>query len=108
MGRLSRVQRAVLEVIQQDGRTHAYAVKRSLRGVVGHASVYAALAVAQSRGFVRAEWSIPENGAAGGPPRKYFELTPEGIRALMGLDEAPAPVPKRPVPRRPTRTGATS
>ena len=83
MARLPRIQRAVLEVLSERGRTHAYEIKRLLRGVTGHASVYAALAAVAAKGYARAEWSIPDAGSeGGGPPRKYFELTADGARAL--------------------------
>ena len=84
MGRLPRVQRAVLDVLAERGRTHAYEIKRVLLGRIGHASVYAALSAVQAKGYATAEWEIPEAGATagGGPPRKYFELTASGHAAL--------------------------
>lgn len=91
MKSLPRVQLALLEVLRDRGRIHAYEMKRILAGQVPHASVYASLSALQSKGFVSAEWAIPgENSEGGGPPRKYFELTAEGQRAL-----AEAAVPPR-------------
>lgn len=96
--RLPRVQRAVLRVVQERGRTHAYEIKRILAGQVGHASVYAALSSMQAKGYLSAEWEIPEAGGSGpaGPPRKYFELTGHGRRALAVADEQER-APGRPV-----------
>ena len=84
MPRLPTMQRHVMMTIADRGRVHAYEIKRILKGVVGHASVYAALSACQKKGYVTAEWSIPgETGSeGGGPPRKYFELTADGRQAL--------------------------
>lgn len=89
MRRLPKVQQAVLEVLVARGRTHAYEIKRVLKGRVGHASVYAALSSMQAKGYVSAEWEIPEAGgtAPAGPPRKYFELTGDGRHALAEAEE---------------------
>lgn len=78
------MQQAVLDVLTQRGRTHAYEIRRILKGQVGGASVYAALSSLQAKGYVTAEWELPEGGATShtGPPRKYFELTAEGRKAL--------------------------
>lgn len=84
MAGLPRVQQAVLEVLAQADRTHAYDVKRSLKGRIGHASIYAALSAMQAKGYLTADWELPGTGGSpsGGPPRKYFEITAEGRRAL--------------------------
>ena len=89
MRRLPRVQRAILEVVEDRERVHAYEIKRILMGVVGHASVYAALTACQGKGYLTAEWSIPgaTGSEGGGPPRKYFELTEDGRRALTDARE---------------------
>ena len=93
MNALPRVQLALLELLRDRGRTHAYEMKRILAGRVPHASVYAALAALQHKGYVSAEWAIPGGGSegseGGGPPRKYFELTAEGQRALAEAGAAP-------------------
>ncbi len=87
MKALPRVQMALLELLRDRGRTHAYEMKRLLVGAVPHASVYAALAALQHKGYVHAEWALPEQGSeGGGPPRKYFELTAEGRQVLAEVD----------------------
>lgn len=107
MRRLPRVQLAVLEVLAEQGRTHAYEIKRVLKGNIGHASVYAALSAIQAKGYATAEWEIPEGGATagGGPPRKYFELTAAGSAALTE-DAAHAAAERAPV-RRPATNRST-
>ncbi len=97
---LPRTQRAVVEVIAEHGRIHAYEIKRVLKGVVGHASVYAALSAVQAKGFATAEWSIPgaTGSEGGGPPRKYFQLTAAGSKALddaRAEDRARQPAARR-------------
>ena len=79
---LPRIQYAVLDVLKENGRTHAYEIKRILRGVVGHSSVYAALSSAQAKGLVQSEWVLPDYSDGTGLPRKYFDLTAQGVRAL--------------------------
>lgn len=80
--RLPRVQQAVLQVLAERGRTHAYDIKRVLEGVVPYASVYAALSAVQAKGYATAEWETPDDTATGGSPRKYFEISAAGSAAL--------------------------
>jgi DNA-binding PadR family transcriptional regulator len=100
MRRLPRIQLAVLEVLAERGRIHAYEIKRILKGDVPHASVYAALSAVQAKGYASAEWEIPEDGGSegGGPPRKYFELTALG-RAALSHEHALARAEARPARR---------
>jgi DNA-binding PadR family transcriptional regulator len=100
MPALPEMQCHVLTVIAERGRIHAYEIKRILKGVVGHPSVYAALSACQAKGYVTAEWSIPgETGSeGGGPPRKYFELTAAGRKALAETEAEERE--QKPAPRR--------
>jgi len=80
---LSRTQREVLGVLELCGRTHAYEIKVRLREVLRHSSVYAALARAEAKGYVTAEWEdISERPLGNGPPRKYYAMTETGREAL--------------------------
>lgn len=89
MKALPRIQQALLEVLRDRGRTHAYEMKRIFGGQLAHASVYAALAALQHKGYVSAEWALPEQKSeGGGPPRKYFELTAEGRQVLVEVGAA--------------------
>jgi DNA-binding PadR family transcriptional regulator len=84
---LSRTQREVLAVLSAAGSTHAYEIKLRLRDVLGHSSVYAALASAEAKGFLRSEWEDPAARPPGsGPARKYFELTDLGREALAAAE----------------------
>ncbi len=83
MQTLPRTQAEVLAVLDQHGRTHAYELKLQLRDVLGHSSVYAALARAEANGYVTSQWEDPVARPPGsGPQRKYFELTPLGHELL--------------------------
>jgi len=83
MSSLPRVQRAVLEVLTR-GTTHAYDIKLQLSPVVGHSSVYAALAGAEARGYVASKWEPPgERPPGSGPLRKYYRITALGEEALV-------------------------
>lgn len=87
--RLPRTQREVLEVLRLCGRTHAYDVKLRLRSVLKHSSVYAALARAEAKGYVRSEWEESDDRRQEhGPPRKYYELTTLGESALASSASA--------------------
>jgi len=97
MKNLPRIQREVLQVLHDAGRTHAYDIKLRLREVVGHSSVYAALARAEAKGYVEGAWEEPNARPAGeGPPRKYYVLTDAGAEALRQAEPAPSPRPTLP------------
>jgi DNA-binding PadR family transcriptional regulator len=86
---LSRTQREVLVVLAENGRTHAYEIKLRLRDVLGHSSVYAALASAEAKGYLTSTWEEPASRPPGsGPARKYFALTELGREALHNAEAA--------------------
>lgn len=86
MKSLPRTQQRVLALLAENGRTHAYDLKLQLRNDLGHSSVYAALARAEAKGYVVAQWEDPYDRPPGaGPLRKYYEITVAGIEALRAL-----------------------
>ena len=88
MKSLPRTQTEVLAVLAECGRTHAYELKLRLKDVLGHSSVYAALARAEANGYVVSQWEEPLARPQGsGPQRKYFELTALG-RAQLAAAQA--------------------
>lgn len=100
MADLSTNQRTIAELLLARGRMHAYEIKQVLAGSLGHGSVYQALGAMQRKQLVEAEWELPGTGSSGGgPPRKYFTLTPLG-RELVHLatlkDHAEARAARRP------------
>lgn len=79
MSRRPTVQWLVLDVVASRQRVHAYEIKQILTREVPHSSVYTALAALQAKGYLTAEWVLPDAG--GGPPRKYFQMTASGTEA---------------------------
>jgi DNA-binding PadR family transcriptional regulator len=62
-------------------------------------TLYPLLARLQSEGLLSAAWEEPSAGASGRPPRKYYQLTGEGIRvARLELARAAAPARRGAVP----------
>lgn len=92
---LPRVQHAVLTLLAERGRTHAYELKRILDGSIVQASVYASLAALESKGYLTSEWENPAGGPGSGHPRKYYEITAEG-HAVLAEDAAHARAERRP------------
>lgn len=85
-GRSSQLLRGVLDVcllalIAEEER-YGYELIKQLeaRGlaIVGEGSIYPLLSRLQRAGLIEGS-SVPSNG---GPPRKYYRITPEGRRAL--------------------------
>jgi PadR family transcriptional regulator PadR len=59
-------------------------------------TLYPMLARLQQDGLVNAEWEAPRQDAAGRPPRKYYQLTAEGLRvARLELAQAASSAPAR-------------
>jgi len=97
---IPRTQLAVMRALL-GGRAHAYEIKRRLAPEVGHSSVYAALAGAETKGYVTSEWEDPTARPPGsGPLRKYHELTAVGSAALRAQDSVAEQIdtPRAPVP----------
>lgn len=68
------------------GRTYGYQIVASLKLAPGfeklaEGTVYPVLARMKKDGLVTAEWVTEEKGA----PRKYFAITPLGVRALKHM-----------------------
>jgi PadR family transcriptional regulator, regulatory protein PadR len=55
-------------------------------------TLYPMLARLQQEGLVESQWENQRPDAGGRPPRKYYRLTAEGVRAVrLELAAAPAP-----------------
>ena len=85
-GRRSQLLRGVLDLcllaVMQEGPAYGYEMTKRLRArglsMVGEGSIYPVLGRLE-----RGDWSRPDRAASnGGPPRKYYRLSPEGERAL--------------------------
>jgi len=76
----------LLLVVLRSGPSYGYAITASLTqfgfGAVKGASIYPALSRLESAGWVATHWRPGD----GGPGRKFFALTPNGIDALRHLE----------------------
>jgi len=68
------------------GRRHGYGVMQALREdpvdpvVLGPGTLYRTVRELEQRGLLRSEGR--PDGPSGGPPRRYYDLTPHGRRVL--------------------------
>ena len=91
-GRRSQLLRGVLDLclmaVMGDGPAYGYEMTKRLRGrglsIVGEGSIYPLLGRLERDGLVETRRAASN----GGPPRKYYSLSPEGKRALeTGVSE---------------------
>jgi PadR family transcriptional regulator, regulatory protein PadR len=95
---LERVLRVFLD--DPSARRYGYDLMKAARLPSG--TLYPMLARLQDQGLVASEWEAPRDDAGGRPPRKYYQLTGEGIRvARTELAQAAlaAPRSKRGIPQ---------
>ena len=104
----------LLAVIRLDDAAYGVTISRTLEAGTGReitiGSVYAALERLQEKGLVRSRLGEP-TPERGGRAKRYFRVTPDGVRearstreALSVLWEGPAAVGRRDV-HEPTQTG---
>ena len=77
-GALERLMRALLA--DPSARRYGYDLMKAARLPSG--TLYPMLARLQDQGLVTSEWELVRDDANGRPPRKYYQLTGEGIREL--------------------------
>jgi PadR family transcriptional regulator, regulatory protein PadR len=85
-GRRSQLLRGVLDLcllaVMEDGAAYGYEMTKRLRArglsIVGEGSIYPLLGRLERDGMVETRRAASN----GGPPRKYYSLSPEGERAL--------------------------
>ena len=91
-GRRSQLLRGVLDLcllaVMRDGPAYGYEMTKRLRArglsTVGEGSIYPLLGRLERDGLVETRRAASN----GGPPRKYYSLSPEGERALeAGVSE---------------------
>lgn len=84
----------VLRVFLADVSAQRYGYDLMKAAKLPSGTLYPMLARLEDEGLVTSEWqSLPGDGS-GRPPRKYYQLTGEGIRVAR-LELAQAPVPTR-------------
>jgi PadR family transcriptional regulator PadR len=90
--RRSQLLRGVLDLcllaVMDEGPAYGYEMTKRLRArglsMVGQGSIYPLLGRLERDGLVET-WRAASNG---GPPRKYYSLSPEGVRVLeAGVQE---------------------
>ena len=84
-GPLERVLRVFLA--DPSARRYGYDLMKAARLPSG--TLYPMLARLHDQGLVTSEWEPPPADASGRPPRKYYQLTGDGVRAA-GLELAQA------------------
>lgn len=84
-GALERVLRVFLD--DPAAPRYGYDLMKAARLPSG--TLYPMLARLQDEGLVTSRWEAQSDDAAGRPPRKYYELTAEGVRAAR-LELSPA------------------
>ena len=91
-GRRSQLLRGALDLcllaVMDEGPAYGYEMTKRLRArglsIVGEGSIYPLLGRLERDGLVETR----REASNGGPPRKYYSLSPEGERALeSGLEE---------------------
>ena len=79
----------VLRVMTADPSAPHYGYDLMKAAKLASGTLYPMLARLQQDGLVNAEWEAPREDAAGRPPRKYYQLTAEGLRvARLELAQA--------------------
>jgi DNA-binding PadR family transcriptional regulator len=88
---LERVLRVFLD--DPSARRYGYDLMKAARLPSG--TLYPMLARLQDQGLVASEWEAQRDDAGGRPPRKYYQLTGEGIRvARVELAQAALAAPR--------------
>jgi PadR family transcriptional regulator PadR len=75
-GSLERVLRTFLADLSD--RHYGYDLMKAAK--LSSGTLYPLLARLQDQGLVTSEWEPQRDGAGGRPPRKYYQLTGEGVR----------------------------
>jgi PadR family transcriptional regulator PadR len=86
----TQLRKGLLEIVilnfLRNGRSHGYEMVQKLRQIDGlemrEGNIYPILARLQSDGLVTNTTEPSQDG----PPRKYFELTPQGNAALLEMN----------------------
>jgi PadR family transcriptional regulator PadR len=92
-GALERLLRALLA--DPSARRYGYDLMKAARLPSG--TLYPMLARLQDQGLLASEWEQARDDANGRPPRKYYQLTGEGIRvARLELARGALATPRTP------------
>jgi PadR family transcriptional regulator, regulatory protein PadR len=89
----------VLRVFLADACAPRYGYDLMKAARLPSGTLYPMLARLEDQGLVTSQWEAPPGDGSGRPPRKYYQLTGEGIRVAR-LELAQVPVPARRAPHR--------
>ena len=95
--KLTRPLERVLRVFLADVSARRYGYDLMKAAKLPSGTLYPMLARQEDEGLVTSEWEPLPGDGSGRPPRKYYQLTGEGIRVAR-LELAQAPVLARRVP----------
>src|SRR5690242_11086038 len=103
VARLTIPTRLVLEALLADPDAELYGLELARAAGLPTGTVHPILARLEGTGWVTSRWEDVDPSAAGRPPRRYYRLTPSGIReATARLARGPHPrVAIRPLGARP-------
>jgi PadR family transcriptional regulator, regulatory protein PadR len=97
----------VLHVLLDDTAVPRYGYDLMKAARLPSGTLYPMLARLQAEGLVTSEWEPQPQDASGRPPRKYYQLTGEGIRvARLELAQASSTPHRASVTRRPATGSA--
>jgi DNA-binding PadR family transcriptional regulator len=100
--KLTRPLERVLRVFLDDTAAPRYGYDLMKAARLPSGTLYPMLARLQAEGLVTSEWEPKPQDASGRPPRKYYQLTGEGIRvARLELAHASAAQRAAPATRSP-------
>jgi PadR family transcriptional regulator, regulatory protein PadR len=86
----------VLRVMLADPSAPRYGYDLMKAAKLPSGTLYPMLVRLQHDGLVNAEWEAPREDTVGRPPRKYYQLTAEGLRvARLELAQAGSGAPPR-------------
>jgi PadR family transcriptional regulator, regulatory protein PadR len=106
--KLTRPLERVLRVFLADVSARHYGYDLMKAAKLPSGTLYPMLARLHDQGLVTSEWELPPGDASGRPPRRYYQLTGEGVRAArLELAQASTSVPRTAHgPARPARGSA--
>lgn len=78
--KLTRPLERVLRVFLADTSAHHHGYDLMKAARLQSGTLYPLLGRLQDQGLLTSEWELPSGDAGGRPPRKYYQLTGEGVR----------------------------
>ena len=96
--RVTRPLQRLLTTLVSDPSAHWYGYQLMKSANLPSGTLYPMLARLQGQGLVTSQWE-PAPAEAGRPPRRYYQLTGEGVRVARQVSQPARQTALRPVPR---------